>query len=1459
MLGMCRALACALAVACLTIPASPAIAQQPTNVEKIGWQVVSRYGGYADGDVRSDGDVRLDGVPKRFAGLDTFPVRIRPPEAICAARGQAEWTVDGRRRRGVELQGETDECRGEVAVEGEGRHRIAVRAGGTEAVADVDVNDELVVVLGDSVASGEGNPQSEGPKWLDPPCHRSSLAGFQQAAELVAQSLVHRSITFVSLACSGASIEEGLLGAYAGVKPEGKRTYEAQVTRLKQLGDVADGGHPVDAVMLSIGANDIEFSSLLKWCAAVHRCGTKSQREALDRNLARLNEGYGRLGERLKQAAPGAPVLIAEYFDPTHDAKGKFCRLSLGFIGRKAMKWAHDDVLVPLNNAVDAAASQPGWRQVGGIAEEFTRHGYCAGRAERWVVTLSESILHQRDHLGTFHPSAPGQAAIAGRLAPELYDALGLDSASPPPRAAGGGDGRGPRGPPVASIGGLTWYGALAVVVVAVLVAAAAWLTSVSGRPSDGILGALLLALLAVPALLVLLVFLAVLAVRLLRPTWRRDPCPAPRRRPSLAAAATSFSGRQLLILGGGIALLVALAVLFSGVVGGAILWARFWSSNLPADQSLDAVSRGEVLATGSQALAIFIGLGLAATIFAWLLDGRGQWVRSTRRGLAAIGVVELLVAVGLGDFRGHEAESIVVGLLIAALLLHFLVDRALEPASPFRSGNLLRALFEALGRWLRRFAHPSGRLVFGEALPLALLVAAVVFACSKEGGDRYLFVLVPLLLAAVCFAAPWGPAYPGVAFRDPDFARFEPPRIALATAGFACIAILLIRDEAWLAGAAAAAVLLGLVCLAVAAASGKRFAPYGLAVLVSVPLFGAAATLLHGVDSPELQPVAALLRGGRLVCGAYVGESEGRLWIGRVQLDERGGVNRPAEGAIFSIPSGRVASRVLGPLQPATGVESRAVELRDGLLGPRRGGALASRRPGCAPAAPAVRPVSSWQRRLALRYQPELVVDREDGFWPIPVKTLFSMRDSRGTICRRVAAGDNCLRLTTQGQFPWNGGEGESLEFPASDANAGDQHDLMVEALGSADPDRTATEYFLVSGRPGRGPITIQYWFFYSFNYQPVSSFDFGPLRGGVVKGGYHEGDWESVAVLLSGRTHRPRYFWMARHKGGRMLPWWDEDLAKLGDHPVVHAARGSHADYESCGTQLRYVAPWHLIDDHAACRPNDQLRLAPEVTALADLSRTPWQCWHGLFGQRAGRHAYESIPHFVDDAPLSPMWQQHYGGRRREPCRGVRDPGGRDGAGEETVEEAPPGAARPGVPARLRAGAARLDPAVDECADWERDPPPTGTTMIACDQEALGAYLGSGLEDPGAAGVRIDAAVRGSPEVGEATLPAIREERHGVYLDNWWLKAAEPSTVSVYATCRHGGQVIGARFAAVEVDPNRPLHLLDRGGKGGKWRLRTEGGATVAKAQPFAFVAKGEELVWGSPARGESAVCEG
>ncbi len=1391
----------------------PAGAAAPGS-EELSWSALSRFGGDADGDGRLDPP-----TPRWLAELDAFPLLVQPDAEICAAIDRARWRVDGRAAGRVEIEAGGD-CRAVVAVRGEGRHTIEVSAAGRSEVADVVVDDRLIVALGDSIAAGEGNPDQVG-GWLDPPCHRSAEAGFQQAAAHLSRRSPRRSLTFVSLACSGAEVQEGLLRPYAGVDPDPRvGSYSPQVVRLAQLARSRAAGKPsgsVDAVLLSVGANDVRFSAIVKACAVPGDCRKGHQRQVGD-DLDRLRDNYDLLGARLRGAAPAAPVLITEYFDPTHDEDGEFCGQSVGFTTRGEARWAFEALLRPLNEEVAAAATRNRWRFVGGIASDFGRRGYCAEAG--WVRRLTGSLFSQRDVLGTLHPSRAGHTAIAKRVAPPLAAALGM-TVPPWPQAEeeSGSNGE--------------W---IAVAVAAVLFVLAIPLALTLAAYPIALVTTAAGALLALLVLLVVLLATLVLRLlRLLRPT-SSDPCTEERASPDLSSVPAPQTPRQLLLLGGGVAVAIGLALLLAGVAGSGILWVRFWSSRMPPDQSVEAVARSELVATGAQALALFVVLGLVAMGVAWILDGKGQWVRSTRRGLVAIGLVEMLAAILIGDFPREQGLLLFAGLAVAALLVHFLVDRALAIGQAAPSTPLPKALYRYLADLLHGlrqdfWSRLPSRLLRG--LPLLLLLIAIVRAASAEGDDRDLFILLPFALAAVLFVAPGGSAAKGVAHGgELDEAERESlalPRIALALTGVVCILALIVRDEAWLAATAAVATVLGLFCLAVAKASGKRFAPYGLAVLISVPIFGAAAAVTRGVVYPELQPAAAILSDGSPLCGVYVGESDGQLWMGRLLLDERGDVNRPRRGDIFSVDSERVSERMLGPLTPVGRVEARAAGLREALLDARGDEDFRKRWPTCAPPEEplaALQSSADWRHELAERYQPELIVDRRDGFWPIPVKTLFSMQDRRAAICRQVAAGsDNCLRLTTQGEFPWAGGEGESLEYPAAEGDRDGQHDLMTDALGSADPDRTAAAYYLVSGGDGpKRPITIQYWYFYPYNYQRVH---------GIVNGGIHEGDFESVSVLLSAKTRQPRYLWLNRHdREGRIFPWEDRSVEIVDGHPVVHVAEGSHAAYERCGRYIRPVPGKGALDDNATCDERQQLHLLPEATPLIDLSRVAWGCWHGRFGHVKGARASEGA-HRIADGPLGPLWQQKFGGRTWEPCRGIADPGGREGQGEEVIEE------EQGVPARLRQGAGGLDPLVDECTDWH-SPQTMGTYMVACDPKALRSYLRSGLERSETSGVKI---VADEGTSGGDIVPALQRDRRGAYLGGWRLTAARPTVVSVYATCPQGRGIVGAHFEHVEMRRGQTLRLRDRH-LGGDWGLVAGDGTVVATESPFVTRSKPGEL---------------
>ena len=92
-------------------------------------------------------------------------------------------------------------------------------------------------------------------------------------------------------------------------------------------------------------------------------------------------------------------------------------------------------------------------------------------------------------------------------------------------------------------------------------------------------------------------------------------------------------------------------------------------------------------------------------------------------------------------------------------------------------------------------------------------------------------------------------------------------------------------------------------------------------------------------------------------------------------------------------------------------------------------------------------------------------------------------------------------------------------------------------------------------------GGVLLQYWFYYPFN-------DFHAV-------GDHEGDWEHVTVRL-GPDLGALGAWYAQHDANAPGEWsrWTE-LEREGDHPVVLAARGSHASYPEPVSGLDETSP--------------------------------------------------------------------------------------------------------------------------------------------------------------------------------------------------------------------------------------------------------------------------------------------
>lgn len=459
--------------------AGHARAQPPPSPTTIfEWRMPSRFG--------TEHDEKGRVVVPRPDEVRQGPWRVQLQVTAPACAGDAEyrWSVGDEPVEPRRL----DACGFEHRFEREGTYplRLDVTVDGTRLTQtqQVVVQDWLIVSIGDSVASGEAVPDVPDvgdAVWQSVRCHRSARAAPAKAAQRIEDVDDHSSVTFVHLACSGATVPRGLLGPYAGIEPPpDEPALEPQVDALNEL--VAR--RPVDAVLVSIGANDVHFGDTVRFCAppGAHcftrpfgKAGGGPRRplqEVIAGSLRELPARYEALDRRISPAIERSRVHVVEYFDPTRDQRGNTCERILGFVTGSELEQARSRLLEPLNDAVVAAAARHGWTAVTGVAPLFQNHGYCAGPAA-WVTTFNRSFVGLGGRLrgrvlGTLHPNEAGHEAtsevIAGALGRTLYPGQVLPWPAKPPR---------PPQPPGTGDGGLSTPAIVAIAAAAVLLLAA--------------------------------------------------------------------------------------------------------------------------------------------------------------------------------------------------------------------------------------------------------------------------------------------------------------------------------------------------------------------------------------------------------------------------------------------------------------------------------------------------------------------------------------------------------------------------------------------------------------------------------------------------------------------------------------------------------------------------------------------------------------------------------------------------------------------------------------------------------------------------------------------------------------------------------------------------------------------------------------------------------------------------
>lgn len=335
-------------------------------------------------------------------------------------------------------------CRVKASLPREGKYRVVVRMKTDKGVLrgerDIVIQDWLIVGLGDSNGSGEGTPDIPSPsadspaQWQSWRCDRSANS-YQAKTALEIEGFEERdmrrrtSVTFVHLACSGASILDGLIGTYPGIV-EVKPPLSPQVDAMEKLAQ----GREIDAVIVSIGINDLGFAALVAQCLLRPDCPNSkfpestsktTMAQVMQERMDSLPLRYKLLAEALDQAGvPSDRIYVTQYFDSTHGDDGKtFCKPLIDGPGSRDFdqaeaKYAYERILVPLNAHVAAAAKRHKWGVLSGSQRRFAEHGYCSSNP--WIVSLTESISKQGNQNGTLHANVKGNEVQAGLAAPKL-------------------------------------------------------------------------------------------------------------------------------------------------------------------------------------------------------------------------------------------------------------------------------------------------------------------------------------------------------------------------------------------------------------------------------------------------------------------------------------------------------------------------------------------------------------------------------------------------------------------------------------------------------------------------------------------------------------------------------------------------------------------------------------------------------------------------------------------------------------------------------------------------------------------------------------------------------------------------------------------------------------------------------------------------------------------------------
>jgi outer membrane protein OmpA-like peptidoglycan-associated protein/Ca2+/Na+ antiporter len=168
---------------------------------------------------------------------------------------------------------------------------------------------------------------------------------------------------------------------------------------------------------------------------------------------------------------------------------------------------------------------------------------------------------------------------------------------------------------------------------------------------------------------------------------------------------------------------------------------------------------------------------------------------------------------------------------------------------------------------------------------------------------------------------------------RRPHRLRIAPTGAVLLAliAGFAVVLPCAIIGIWWLAVPLGAAMVLGLGVWRIAVLSKPSFMWFGLAVFISVPLFGTITLMAHNIAEPQVQPLALIRisdNSDEAIQGIYVTEGSDRIYFANVATEGCTEKLVPDSGRLLWVPKSEVVAMSVGPLQGIGDVGKSALEM---------------------------------------------------------------------------------------------------------------------------------------------------------------------------------------------------------------------------------------------------------------------------------------------------------------------------------------------------------------------------------------------------------------------------------------------------------------------------------------------------------------------------------------------------